>query len=65
MKTPNGQFSLWESKKLIGFGMCYMTFLCAFSMGSVQSKEYAIVERCINFNSFSKQAQVTEFSPSP
>lgn len=22
IKTPSGQFSLWESEKLIGFGMC-------------------------------------------
>lgn len=28
MKTPNGQFSLWESEKLTGFGMCYMTSMC-------------------------------------
>lgn len=52
MKTPNGQFSLWESKKVVGFGTCYMTFLCAFWMGSVQPKEYAIVERCITSTLF-------------
>lgn len=63
MKTPNGQFSLWESEKLIGFGICYMTFLCAFSMSSVQSREYAIVERCINFNSFPSKHGLQSFPP--
>lgn len=30
MKMPNGQFSLWESEKLLGYGMCCMTLLCGF-----------------------------------
>lgn len=63
MKTPNGQFSLWESEKLIGSGMCYMTYLCAFLMGSVQSKGYATVGRCIKFNSFLNKYELQRFPP--
>lgn len=59
---PNGRFSLWESEELIGFGMCYMTFLSAFLMGSVQSKEYAIVERSINFIAFPSKYEFPPFS---
>lgn len=61
MKTPNGKFSLWESEKLIGFGMCYMSVLPAFLMASAQSKEYAIVEKCINFISFPSKYGLQNF----
>lgn len=47
MKMPNGQFSLWESEKLLGFGMCCVTPLCGFLIiFFLQSKECTIVERC-------------------
>lgn len=51
---PSGQFSLWESEKLLGFGMCCMTLLCGFFFFNFffQSKEYIIVEICSHFNSF-------------
>lgn len=43
---PNGQFSLWESEKLLGFGMCCMTLLCIFLIF------FPSEESCSHFNSF-------------